>query len=341
MRIQVLNPGVLSTFQDKGRHHFQAMGVSVCGAMNHSALQLANLLVGNPPTEAALEISLTGPRLRFEQAACIALSGSMADVFIETEQIPMNRPCLIRAGQTLHFRQSHNLPMTRIYLAVHGGFELPEIMGSHSTDLKTGMGGYLGRALQKQDLINIRKPLDPACQQTLAEFLRELTIYLPASLGLQKKNRIRILKGHHWEHFTAEAQEKLLNSTYTISPQSERMGYRLQGHKLALKEPLQILSEPTAFGSVQVPPDGNPIILMADRQTTGGYPKIANIISADLPVLAQYLPGEEICFDMTTLCEAQNLLLQREIKFQNLRAQLAPVAMQLAQCYLSEKGASK
>ncbi|MFA5704036.1 MAG: biotin-dependent carboxyltransferase family protein [Advenella sp.] len=334
MSIQVISPGLLSTFQDEGRHRFQSLGVPVGGAMNPSNLRLANLLVGNPPSEPVLEMTLTGPGLLFEEDACIALSGAPIHAFADDTPIPVNRPFLIQAGQPLHFRQGQFPPMTRSYLAVHGGFELPAVMGSCSTDLKNRLGGHHGRALQKQDHIPIRKPLDSRHRQTLQDFFKQLEIYLPANLGLQKKNSIRVIKGHHWNHFTQESHERFFDTPFRITPQSERMGYRLQGPVLALQSPSQILSEPTAFGTIQVPPDGNPIILMADRQTTGGYPKIANVISADLPVLAQLLPGEHISFSLMELEKAQALILDREEKFMTLQNRLAIIALRLSECYL-------
>ncbi|MFV9474744.1 biotin-dependent carboxyltransferase family protein [Advenella sp. RU8] len=334
MSIQVISPGVLSTFQDEGRHRFQSIGVPVGGVMNQSSLRLANLLAGNPPSETVLEITLSGPRLLFEEDACIAFSGAPIHAFANDTPIPVNRPFLIQAGQTLHFRPDPRSAMARTCLAVHGGFELPAMMGSCSTDLKNRLGGYHGRALKKQDRIEIKKPLASQHRQTLLDFFNALEIYLPANLGLQKKHGIRVIKGYHWDHFTRESQARFLNDSFRITPQSERMGYRLQGPVLALQSPLQILSEPTAFGSIQVPPDGNPIILMADRQTTGGYPKIANVISADLPVLAQMLPGEHCTFSLLDLKEAQRLMLDREKKFMTLQKQLALIALQLSQCYL-------
>lgn len=334
MSIQVISPGLLSTFQDEGRHRFQSLGVPVGGAMNPSSLRLANLLVGNPPSAAVLEITLTAPNLLFEEDACIALSGAPVHAFANDTPIPVNRPFLIHAGQTLHIRQNASVPMARLYLATHGGFRLPAMMDSCSTDLKNRLGGYQGRALQKHDHIPISKPLAPRHRQTLQDFFSQLEIYLPANLGLQKKNSIRVIKGHHWNHFTRQTHERLLDTPFRITPQSERMGYRLQGATLLLCQPLQILSEPTTFGTIQVPPDGNPIILMADRQTTGGYPKIANVISADLPVLAQLLPDEHLSFSLVTLEQAQALMLDREEKFMVLQNRLAMIAQRLSECYL-------
>ncbi len=334
MSIQVISPGLQSTFQDDGRHQFQSIGVPVCGAMNPSSLRLANLLVGNPPSEAVLEIILTGPHLLFEEDACVALSGAPVHAFANDMPIPVNRPFLIQAGQTLRFSQGQFPPMARACLAIHGGFKLAKRMGSGSTDLKNRLGGHQGRALQKQDRIRIRKPLSPRHRLALQDFFKQLEIYLPANLGLQKKNGIRVIKGYHWDHFTRQAHERFLDTPFRVTPQSERMGYRLQGPVLALRTPLQILSEPTAFGSIQVPPDGNPIILMADRQTTGGYPKMANVISADLPLLAQLLPGEYLSFSLAELQTAQTLMLDREEKFMILQNQLAIIAQRLSQCYL-------
>jgi len=318
--IKVVKPGMLSQLQDRGRYGYQQYGVIVSGAMDSLAHQAASLLVGNDG-EATLEMTMLGPTLHFEEEALIAICGGDLQARIGDEPLPMWRPIVVPEDSTLVFGTAQ--VGCRAYLAVAGGFDVPQVMGSYATYARAGIGGYDGRALRAGDrlackppsavgarmLERLRATADGAAPFTAARWSlsREM---IPAYV---EHPVIRITAGPQLSLLGEESQRALLTETYRISPQSDRMGYRLEGVPLRLTAPLEMLSEPVAFGTVQVPPDGQPIVLMADRQTTGGYPKAAQVVSADLPLLAQARAGSEISFRMVDLQEAQESLLLMEL----------------------------
>lgn len=332
MSIAVLKPGMLSTFQDEGRTGLQHQGIPVAGAMDERAHRLASLLVGNAASRATLEITLVGPVLRFDAPACIALAG--ADLGATRNGVPLclNRPTLMRAGDILAFPAAPQARGVRAYLAIHGGFAIDPVMGSESTYLRTGFGGLHGRTLAKGDALSLRTPLagDESRLAALDDALDDLRLYLPAPLVYAPRESLRILPGVHWDEFDAPSQRHLVESAFQISPQSDRMGYRLSGPHLAMRTPRQMLSEAATFGTVQVPSGGQPIVLMADRQTTGGYPKIAQVASVDLPLLAQCAPGQAVRFTLVDLEEAQRLDNARERAYRQLEAALQPLRDLLA-----------
>ncbi|HEY0296339.1 MAG TPA: biotin-dependent carboxyltransferase family protein [Bordetella sp.] len=333
MSITVLKPGLQSSFQDLGRIGFQHQGIPVNGAMDERAHRLASLLVGNPATRATLEITLVGPVLRFDAPACFALAGADLGATLNGAPVPVLRPQLARAGDLLAF-PSRPEPERglRAYLAVHGGYALEPVMGSESTYLRGGFGGLHGRALAKDDAVGLRQPLrdDAASLDALDAAMAALRLYLPATLVNTPRRALRMLPGAHWDRFDAESQQRFVDTEFRVSPASDRMGYRLAGPGIHQTSQRQMLSEAACFGSVQVPADGQPIVLMADRQTTGGYAKIAQVISADLPLLAQYAPGRGLRFTLTTLDEAQRLDQARERAYAGLAAALAPLRERLA-----------
>lgn len=320
MSITVIAPGMLSSFQDRGRLGSQHLGVPVGGAMDKRAHRLANLLAGNSENEATLEITLTGPKLRFNAPCCIAISGADLSPSLNRQALPANRPIIARAGDLLEFGQRKS--GARAYLAFHGGVDLWNVLGSVSTHLPGQFGGYHGRALKKGDQLTLRTTLSGQGLEELAAKLWNVRVYLPAILGLMPRTAIRTLRGEHSSLFTAQSIKQFFSAEFRISPQSNRMGYRLEGARLALAKPQQLLSEATSFGTVQVPADGNPIVLMADRQTTGGYPKIAHVATVDLPFLAQCMPGETLSFTEIDLVSAQQLDSQREEAFGRLHQTL-------------------
>ncbi len=323
MSITVIKPGLLSSFQDLGRHGHQHLGVPVGGAMDSRAHRLANLLAGNPENEATLEVTLVGPVLRFDAPGCIAISGAHLSPTLNKEPIPNNRPLIVRAGDTLAF--GARTAGLRAYIAWNGGIALPSVLGSRSTYLRGGFGGYHGRALQKGDVLNMLGALDKRALNDLEQELWKIKVYLPAVLGLVPRAAIRVMRGAHTGLFTDASIADFFAGDYRVSPLSERMGYRLQGPQLSLKSSTQLLSEATSFGSIQVPPDGNPIILMADRQTTGGYAKIGHVATVDLSLIAQAMPGETLRFTEISLAQAQQLDGQREDAFGRLHQALAPL----------------
>lgn len=321
MSIRILRPGLLTTIQDTGRFGYQQQGVIVSGAMDAFALRIANLLVGNAEDEAALEITLMGPSLRFEADLLISICGGNLSPAVDGNPVPLWRPVYVRSGTTLEFGACRT--GARAYLAVSGGFDVPIVMRSRSTYLRAGIGGFEGRALQEGDVLRAGVPSAPAtlymtrlagrtgsCPFHAADWFvggELLPVYAP-------NPSIRVIRGHEFGRFAAESQALFLSGGYQVTPQSDRMGYRLKGPVLKLKESEEgeMLSEAVSFGTVQVPSDGNPIILMADCQTIGGYPKIAQVATVDLPVLAQVKPGETIRFAEISVQEAERLYLKRE-----------------------------
>lgn len=327
MSIIVLKPGMLSSFQDLGRAGYQQLGVPCSGVMDQRAHQLANLLVGNAHDCASLEITLTGPTLQFTMACCIALTGADLSAELNGHRIALNRPVIVREQDTLSFgaRKSG----TRSYMAVHGGFGLTPVLGSNSTFIRSAMGGWQGRALKRGDQIPLCQPLAEDGLEDLALDLWSIRIYLSAALAPRVRNTIRIVPSSQWPDFTEASREALTQGVFRITPDSERMGYRLQGPQVMLSVPRQMISEATTFGTIQVPAGGQPIILMADRQTTGGYPKIAYVATVDLAVLAQMGPGDSLGFEVVTLDYAQALDVARCLAFTKLAQTLAPVRAHL------------
>ena len=327
MSLSVIRPGMLSTFQDLGRQGWQHLGVPVAGAMDARAHRLANLLAGNLDDTATLEVTVTGPTLRFDSACCVALSGAGFSLTRNGEPAALNRPLVMRAGDVLAF--GARLHGARAYLAVHGGFALEPRMGSTSTYLRGRMGGWQGRALQRGDRVGLRRPLDAAALEPLARTLWDIRVYLPRAIAERARRAVRIIRSEQWPDFSAESCAALITEPFRIGPDSERMGYRLQGPTLALARPRQMISEAITFGTIQVPVGGQPIVLMADRQTTGGYPKIACVASVDLPLLAQMAPGDTVRFELVTLAQAQRLDAGREAALALLALQLAPLRQAL------------
>ncbi|MDR6524120.1 urea carboxylase [Variovorax paradoxus] len=312
MSLEVVKPGLLSTFQDLGRIGSQAIGMPVCGAMDPLSHGIANLIAGNTAEEATLEITLMGPSLRFGRDSLIALAGADLSPTLQpagtdaATPIPMLQPVHVPAGALLQFGKRRG--GLRSYLALAGGFGLPAAMGSRSTYLRGALGGFQGRALRKGDVIALPAftPGAPTVVTPTASALLHGLLERGAAGAT-----VRIVEGPEWPQFTDASHRTLLSEDYRIGSQSDRMGYRLEGPVLQRTAPRDMLSEAVAFGTMQVPPDGQPIVLMADRQTSGGYPRIAQVAGVDLPLLAQRMPGESIRFERIALEAAQRLLQRR------------------------------
>lgn len=309
MTLRVLKPGLACTFQDLGRSGYQHLGVPANGVMDENAHRLANLLVSNEAEQATLEITLQGPELVFQSGTVIALAGADLRATLDGQPLEPLRAVRVRPGTVLAFGK--RVSGARAYLAVRDGYRLPAILGSTSTYGRGAYGGFAGRALRRDDVIGI------ACN-----FANPPRVPLPREAALlgYADGPIRIVAGREWGLFRPAAQARFLSTAYRIENDSERMGYRLKGEPIELIEPANLLSEAVAFGTIQVPPSGQPIVLMADRQTTGGYPKIASVISVDLPRLAQKLPGDEVRFEQVSLDRAQQLSLARSALFAELEA---------------------
>jgi antagonist of KipI len=327
--LRVESFGLLTTLQDLGRRGFQHLGVGPSGVMDEASHRLANLLLGNPAHAPTMEMTLTGPNLQFETETMIALCGADLSPTIEGQSVLLWRPVLVGAGTQLRFGRP--VQGTRCYLAVEGGFCVPSVMGSASTHLSAGFGGFQGRPLKIGDRLETG-PCAGDCYPTLrkrfhqsqrpflgldwfAPWTRELDFIRPATL--------RIIPGAQWSLLTNESRQSLLETTFKVAPSSDRMGIRMQGPKLSLEHPLEMVSSGVATGTLQLPPDGSLILLMADRQTTGGYPRLGEVASVDLPKAAQLRPGESLRFLPISLEEAQALLLRREARLRDLEKILA------------------
>jgi antagonist of KipI len=298
---RVESPGLLTTVQDLGRWGHQQDGLIVAGAMDPFAVSVANLLVGNPRGDAVLEITLLGPKLSVLSDMRIALCGGDLSPTLDGEPLAFWKTRTLRTGQTLAFGRRRT--GARTYLAVAGGFSVPLILGSRATFLRGNLGGFAGRCLQTGDVLAGRaQGLTPGERGLRSP---EMPVYpLPALL--------HIVPGPHPEAFSDESRAVFFSSTYTLSPQSDRQGYRLSGPTIPRADLTDILSEAMPLGGIQIPPDGQPILLMADRQTTGGYPLIGTVISADLPHAGQLAPGDTVCFQAIELAEARELALRQE-----------------------------
>ena len=332
MMIRVIKPGALSMLQDLGRFGYQRYGVIVDGAMDEWAHRVANLLVGNPETEATLEITLVGPSLAFDDRAVIALCGGNLSPHVGDRDVPMDRPVRLRPGSVLEF--GRRMSGCRTYLAVKGGYAVTPVMGSKSTYLRGAFGGFNGRALRKGDVISIAQKGDSAMAIS-GEHDGDAPFVAPASSWVARNGAaatavrsIRVVKGPQWSFFSDEAERAFTGTEFVLTPKSDRMGFRLEGAKLTLREPIEMISEGVSFGTIQVPPDGNPIILMADCQTTGGYPKLAQVASVDLPLLAQLMPGQMMRFELISLDFAQQLYLDREREFRLIRESISHLAQE-------------
>jgi antagonist of KipI len=323
MSFEVLKPGLLSTFQDLGRLQHQRLGIPVAGALDVNAHRLANLLVGNGAEMATLEMNLFPPTLKVHASCCVAFSGADMGPVVNDCQVPMNRPVVLRAGDEISF--GTRTDGARIYMAVHGGFQLNSVFDSASTYLRSGIGGFQGRALKRGDVVDIHEPLSDIDLSVLAQELWDVKIYLKSSLVKKKTPKLRIIKSAQWDEFTPESRADLITQPFKVTPVSDRMGFRLEGPTLKLSQPRQMISESVVFGTIQVPVGGQAIILMADRQPTGGYPKIAYVASIDQPLLAQLSPGDTFTFSLIDIAEAQKLDAKREQDFIELQRQLQPI----------------
>jgi antagonist of KipI len=293
--MRVLKPGMLTTVQDLGRWGYQTFGVPVAGAMDPLSHRLANALVLNEHNAATLEITLLGPDVEFGEATAFAVTGARFDLRLDDVAVPPNTVCTARAGSRLRFgARAHG---TRSYLAVAGGFDVPRVFGSRATHLVSRMGGVEGRALIVGDCLPIgevsREPNEG----------RSITVDEVPAGG----SRVRIMLGPHEDRFSSAVVETLLRHRYVVTPHSNRMGYRLDGPALAWSGD-DIISDAAPIGSLQVPAAGAPILLMADRGTTGGYPKIATVITADLPLAGQLGPGDWIEFVVCDRAAADDAL---------------------------------
>jgi len=292
MEVSIIRAGMLTTVQDLGRTGHRAAGVPLCGAMDSFALRVANLLVGNPENIPGIEFTLAGPELVFVEDALVAITGG------DFGALPQWRPVPVRSGERVKLGNARR--GCRGYLAVAGGFTIAPVLGSCSTFLRGGFGGWKGRALRDGDVLEAAD-----CDRRITGQWRMDERILPAYSAAPE---LRIVPGTHSDDFGGD----IFSGTFEVSPQSDRMGVRLKGPVLVRHATGEVASATVAPGTIQVPPDGQPIVLMADAQTIGGYPQIGHVISVDLPLVAQLRPGDTVRFRKVTLAEAHELLLARE-----------------------------
>ena len=298
-RVTVLQSGLLTTVQDLGRWGHQSSGVPVAGPLDPFSHRLANALVGNPRDAALLEITLAGPELLLEDDAALALTGADLSATLNGTPMPMNETVTARAGSLVRFGVRRR--GARTYLAFDGGVAAPLVLGSRATHVRSGMGGPYGRALRSGDSIPLG-PLQPA--------LRRRTAPRSAAVGDVSIRRIRVMPGP--QEASPAAIDLLTRSRFEVSPASDRMGYRLSGEALPADVRGTMISTSTFTGAIQLPPSGEPVLLMADRQTTGGYPQIATVITADLPSAGQLAPGDAVEFQLCSRREALSALVRQE-----------------------------
>ena len=323
MSATVTSPGFLTTVQDEGRVGFRNVGVSTGGALDAHALRVANLLVGNEHSAAGLEITLGGFRARFEDARTVAWCGGAFDVRIGDITLPPGRVGIVNAGEEIEMR--HAEIGCRAWLAISGGVVVPQVLGSRATDLRAQFGGLGGRPLQRGDLLQLgslstaaQKLISGSSEARVSAWFAPIEWTQPAS----PHPVLRLVPGSESESFEAEGPGRLWRDSFTVTPQSDRMGVRLQGARFVYDGD-ELRSEAVAAGTIQVPPSGDPIILLPDCQTIGGYPKLAHVITVDLPIAAQLRPGDEVRFREVSLAYAHRLLIQRARDLELFRAGLA------------------
>jgi antagonist of KipI len=327
--IQVRGPGLLTTLQDLGRHGRQHLGIGPGGAMDELSHRLASLLVGNPPELPSMEITLCGPELEFETDSLVALAGADLSAEVDGLPVPLWRPVLVRAGARMRFGAA--VDGCRCYLAVAGGFGVPTVLGGAGTHLIAGFGGFQGRPLRTGDRLDTgppppdRYPGLQRCFRQETRALQSLGWFVPwfQELDFRRPAQLRLIPGPHWPLLRPEARASLLGEPFRVGSDSDRMGLRLGGPSLDLDRPLEPVSAGVATGTLQLPPDGVPILLMADRQTTGGYPRLGELASVDLPRAGQLRPGDLLRFRLITLEEAQDQSLERAARLAQLAVGVA------------------
>lgn len=305
MSLKIIKAGIQDTIQDMGRYGLQHFGINPTGAMDKYAMQLANLLAGNKTDEAVIEMHFPASVFMFAQPAIISLSGADFSASINGEPVPNLHPIIVCKNDVLQFHKPVN--GARAYLAVHDGFVLHKWMNSYSTHLKAKAGGFNGRIFQKDDELLFRKPFSSPGKQN--DFI--VLPWKADSSWDSDQKEILILPGNEWERLTAESKENFLMTSFVITNQSDRMGYRLNNIPLPVMSNEEIISSAVSFGTVQLLPDGKLIILMADHQTTGGYPRVAHVISAHHSKLAQMKSGDKIHFKLADQQTAEELYIKQ------------------------------
>lgn len=314
MSIKIIRPGILTILQDAGRFGYRGIGIGSGGAMDMFAMKVAHYLCGNQDSEAVIEMNFPGPEILFEQDAIISITGADFSAIINETIIPAWRTCLVKKDSVLKFKQP--VSGAKAYLAVHGGWMAEKWLGSYATHEKLTIGGFKGRALQKDDRINFTENKIYFTENKILPWhisIHELNkIYQPSPA-------IHCIPGAEYELLTETSKRNLEQQEFTIGNKSDRMGYRLNNQPLLLQQPIELVSSPVDMGTLQLLPTGDCIVLMADHQTTGGYPRIASVIKADQPKLAQAKPGQSINFTMISLEAAEDKYMSMQKTLQELK----------------------
>jgi antagonist of KipI len=309
MNLRIIKAGVLDTIQDMGRYGWQHLGINPGGAMDKLSAQLANILVGNNMNEAVIEMHFPASTFFFERPALIAISGADFSATVNGEEIKCLYAVLVSKYSILQFHRVEK--GARAYLAVHGGFDIPSWLNSCSTHLKAAVGGYKGRALQKDDEISLGTNLDLSSLIGKKEF-EVLPWKADSKWDSQSTDEILALPGNEWGRLNDRSKEKFLHRSFTVTTHSDRMGFHLKSKSLATATNEEVISSAVSFGTVQLLPDGQLIVLMADHQTTGGYPRVAHVISAHHSRLAQMKPGDHFRFRFTEHQRAEELFIKQQ-----------------------------
>lgn len=324
MKAFVRSAGFLTSVQDLGRTGYRQSGISVCGALDSHSLRVANVLVGNEDSAAGLESTLGNLRLNFDDQRVVAWCGGAFAVRIGGMNLPPGHAGLIGGDEELVM----TAPKTgaRAWLAISGGIDVVPVLGSRSTDLRGNFGGHEGRALRDGDVLSLGEPSVVSARVKEMFGDRRIAEWTAPSEWVTMATRdrfLRVVQGSDWARFKAEAQTSLVSAPFAVTSDSDRMGVRLDGPKLARNDQGDLISEAVAPGTLQVPPNGKPILLLGDCQTIGGYPKIAHVITVDLPIAAQLWPGDLVRFHEVSLGEAQELLRERAEDFARFRVGLS------------------
>ena len=307
-------PGLLTTVQDRGRLGHAASGFSPSGVMDRRAFALGNLLVGNAANAPALEFAFAGPTIEFQADAVVALTGGYFNARLDDERAPMYQAFVVRAGQRLSMPAAQRGVYG--YLAIaNGGIDVPRVMGSASTNLKCGLGGFQGRRLEFGDEVAFHDTTPNPYYDFGPNHYRNDPFYKFE----QTTRTIRVVPGPQSDLFTSRGIDTFYQSSYCVSPQSDRMGCRMEGPAVESQNGSDIISDGIAYGAIQIPAQGTPIVMLADRQTTGGYAKIATVASVDIPLLAQREPKQYVRFSAISVIEAQRLLVAEREYYRSVR----------------------
>ena len=317
MTATVQRAGFLTSVQDPGRTGFRQFGVSTSGALDSFAFRVANLLVGNDENAAGLEITLGGLQLRFEDDRNVAWCGGEFDVQIGSQALPAGHVAHLQRGSELKFGRAQI--GCRCWLAVSGGIDVPLVLGSRSTDLRANFGGLEGRALRDGDRLSLgesrRSSRPVGTTEGISSWGGPHDWVSPA----KRYPVLRFVRGIDWSRFDDVTIQRFTIHEFSVSPDSDRMGVRLDGAELKRRDETDLISEAVSPGTIQVPPSGKPILLLGDCQTIGGYPKIAHVITVDLGVAAQLRAGDAVRFSEVSLQDAHTLLIERERDLERFR----------------------